>query len=172
MRKTPSLIAASAAALAATAGALPAQTPRSTEWPSYGNDPGGSRYAAAAQITLANVNALRPAWVIRTGDFLADRSRFEATPVLVRGTLYLSTPLGSVLALDPTTGAERWKYDGPVELGGDYGDFANRGVGVWTVGTPGEACAVRIFVATVNARLIALDGASGRVCAGFGSNGF
>ena len=171
MKTTRGLVAAGAATLASF-GFAGAQTPRSAEWPSYGNDAGGSRYAAAAQITLANVGTLRPAWVIRTGDFLADRSRFEATPVLVRGTLYVSTPLGSVLALDPTTGAQRWKYDGPVDLGGDYGDFANRGVGVWTSARAGEPCAIRVFVATVNARLIALDGATGTPCAGFGSGGF
>jgi quinoprotein glucose dehydrogenase len=153
------------------AAAANAQTPRQSEWPSYGNDAGGTRFSAASQITLANVKGLRLAWVARTGDFLADRGRFEATPILVRGTLYVSTPLGSVLALDPATGVERWKFEGPVELGGDYGDFANRGVAAWTGGRAGEPCSTRIFVATVNAKLVALDGRSGTPCADFGEKG-
>ena len=115
-------------ATAALVAAANAQSPRTSEWPSYGNDAGGTRFSAASQITPANVKGLRLAWLARTGDLLADRGRFEATPLLVRGTLYVSTPLGSVVALDPVTGAERWRFAGPVELSGDYGDFANRGV--------------------------------------------
>ena len=139
-------------ALLVAGSAVGAQSPRATEWPAYGNDAGGTRYSPAAEITSANVKDLRLAWVMRTGDFLGERGRFEATPLLVRGTLYVSTPLGSVLALDPATGAERWKYDGPVDFGGDFGDFANRGVGAWTGGRTNERCAVRIFVATVSAQ--------------------
>ncbi len=158
-------------ALAALATGANAQSPQPREWSSYGNDAGGTRYSSASQITLDNVKGLRLAWVTRTGDFLADRGRFEATPLLVRGTLYVSTPLGSVLALDPATGAEGWKFDGPVDAGEDYGDFANRGVAAWTGGRAGERCPLRIFVATVNARLIALDGRSGTPCADFGDKG-
>jgi quinoprotein glucose dehydrogenase len=83
----------------------------------------------------------------------------------------VSTPLGSVLALDPATGAERWRFAGPVELSSDYGDFANRGVAAWTGGSAGERCAIRIFVATITARLIALDGRTGSLCADFGDKG-
>lgn len=158
-------------ALFVAGGAVRAQSPGATEWPAYGNDAGGTRYSAAAEITSANVKDLRLAWVMRTGDFLGERGRFEATPLLVRGTLYVSTPLGSVLALDPATGAERWKYDGPVDFGGDFGDFANRGVGAWTGGRANENCGLRIFVATVTARLIALDGKTGAPCVDFGDKG-
>ena len=157
------------AALALLATPLAAQT----EWPAYGNDPGGTRYSPAAQITASNAKDLRLAWVARTGDYLTDRSRFEATPILVDGTLYISTPLGSVVALDPATGAERWKYDGTVRFGyDDYGDFANRGVAAWRdARAAGAPCALRIFVGTVDAHLIAIDGRTGRPCAGFGDQG-
>ena len=145
---------------------------RPSEWRAYGNDPGGTRFSSAAQITPDNVQTLRLAWIARTGDYFTDRGRFEATPLLVDGTLYVSTPLGSVLALNPATGAQRWRYQGPVEFGGnDYGDFANRGVAAWTAGRAREPCSPRIFVATVNARLIALDGHSGRPCSAFGDHG-
>jgi quinoprotein glucose dehydrogenase len=150
------------------------QTPASKgEWPVYAHDAGGSRYSPLAQVSRANVRDLRPAWVYRTGDLLHDRSRFEATPLMVDGTLYVSTPLGRVIALDPARGRERWRYDPSVDLHGDYGDFANRGVSTWL--DPRRArsgpCRRRIFVATVDARLIALDAATGRPCTDFGAVG-
>ena len=146
--------------------------PAGSEWRAYGNDPGGSRFSPLARISVANVQQLRLAWVARTGDFLTDRGRFEATPLLVDGMLYVSTPLGSVVALDPATGAERWKYEGTVRFGyDDYGDFANRGVAAWRDGRGSGACAGRIFVATVAARLTALDARTGRPCESFGEHG-
>src|SRR5258708_26105326 len=75
------------------------------DWPAYGRDAGGSRFSPLASITPANVASLQPAWVYRTGDFMWNRGRFEATPLLVDGTLYLATPLGRVVALDPASGA-------------------------------------------------------------------
>ncbi len=150
-----------------------AQTAASSEWPAYGGDVGGRRYAPLAQITNANVSGLRPAWVYRTGDLLDGRGRFEATPLLVDGTLYVSTPLARVIALDPATGTERWTFDPHVDLHGDYGDFTNRGVSTWLdpQAPPTTACRRRIYVATVDARLIALDGVTGRPCEGFGEQG-
>lgn len=149
------------------------QTPPPGDWPAYGRDAGGSRYSPLAEITRANVKELRLAWVYRTGDMMRDRSRFETTPLAVEGTMYLSTPLGRVIALDPAHGTERWRYDAAVSLQGDYGDFATRGVSTWLDPSPsaGPACRRRIFEATVDARLIALDAATGRPCADFGAGG-
>src|SRR3989454_10940531 len=160
------------AALVRGAGAA-AQEGAPGDWPAYGRGPGGSRYSPLARITRANVRDLRLAWVYRTGDLLQDRSRFEATPLAVEGALYLATPLGTVIALDAARGTERWRYDPRVNLHGDYGDLANRGVATWVDQTraPGAPCRRRIFVATVDARLIALDGARGNVCPDFGSQG-
>jgi len=156
--------------LAAT-GAAASQTPG--DWPAYGRDAGGARFSPLTEITRANVAELRPAWVYRTGDYLPDRGRFEATPLVVEGTMYVSTPLGRVIALDPASGAERWTYDARVSLEGDYGDFANRGVATWRdpARAAGRPCRRRVFLATVDARLIALDGATGRPCTNFGADG-
>jgi quinoprotein glucose dehydrogenase len=156
------------------AGRLEAQSHQSTtEWPAYGNGLSGNRFSPAAQITTANVSQLRLAWIYRTGDYHRSRGRFEANPIVVDGTLYLSTPLGRVVALDAATGIERWQSDQRVDLTANYGDFASRGVSTWLDAsrTAGAACRRTIFLATVDARLIALDAASGRRCDEFGEHG-
>jgi quinoprotein glucose dehydrogenase len=141
------------------------------EWPVYGHDAGGQRYSPLAGINRQNVASLQIAWTYQTGDgYKPERSNataFEATPLYADGTLYVATPLGHVVALDPLTGKPRWSYDAKVPRDKGYGDFANRGVSIWKPATgPG-----RIFVATVDARLIALDAVSGKLIAGFGDNG-
>src|SRR5215475_3364675 len=73
------------------------------DWPAYGRDPGGSRYSPLTQITRENVKHLQVAWIYHTGDTptKAQAASFEATPILVDGMLYLSTPFNRVIALDP-----------------------------------------------------------------------
>lgn len=141
------------------------------EWPSYGHDPGGQRFSPLTEINPQNIASLKVAWTFRTGDaYQPEHSRptaFEATPLYVDGTIFLGTPLGRVIALDPVTGKERWSYDSKVPKDKGYGDFANRGVSTWRPNS-GEG---RIFIATVDARLIALDAATGKPSAGFGDNG-
>jgi quinoprotein glucose dehydrogenase len=150
------------------------QTARpATDWPAYGHDAGGTRFAPIDQITRANVAGLREAWVYRTGDMLVDRGRFETTPIMVDGTLYFTTTLDRVVALDPATGAERWSFDPQIDLHASYGDFANRGVSTWldARAPAGTVCRRRIYIGTVDARLIALDGETGKPCDDFGEHG-
>ncbi|MEP6905616.1 MAG: PQQ-binding-like beta-propeller repeat protein, partial [Gemmatimonadales bacterium] len=145
------------------------------EWPAYGHDDNGTRFSPAKEIDRDNVRGLTKAWSIRTGDLMAGRNagRFEAVPIFVDGTLYVSTPLGDVLALDPENGSERWRFDAHLSLDADYGDFANRGVSTWVdPKLPSVAsCRRRIFVVPVDARLIALDSRTGQPCEGFGTRG-
>lgn len=119
-------------------------------------------------ITPANVQRLAVAWTYDTRDpteSLApggDPPLFEATPVHVAGRLYLSTPVGTVAALDAETGAEIWRVNLGVARDVDYSDFANRGPAVH-----GD----RLYVGTVDARLVCLDSRNGQRCAHFGRDG-
>src|SRR6266581_3083698 len=149
------------------------------EWPNYGNDPGGMRYSALTQINRDNVSKLKVAWIFHTGD-VSDgsggrkRSGFETTPILVDDTLYFTTPFNRVIAVNPETGQQRWAYDPHIDLTSSYGDgLINRGVANWLDGArvPGQPCHRRIFEATLDARLVALDGATGQPCTDFGDGG-
>ncbi|HVD59739.1 MAG TPA: pyrroloquinoline quinone-dependent dehydrogenase [Gemmatimonadaceae bacterium] len=156
----------------------PDETPAG-DWPAYGRDPGGARFSPLTEITPANVTGLHIVWTYRTGD-ISDgskyprKSTFEATPILFDGTLYLSTPFARVIALDPETGAERWTFDSKLDKTVRYSEnFASRGVSAWSDPTASRnaPCAKRIFLPTIDARLIALDAANGKPCTDFGNAG-
>ena len=155
------------------------QVSSDTEWPSYGNDPGGMRYSPLSQINRENVQTLKVAWIFHTGD-ISDGSRdrkrsgFEATPIFVDGTLYFTTPFNRVIALDPETGKQRWAYDPKIDLTLDYGDgLVNRGVATWldAARPSGQSCRRRIYEATQDARLVSLDATTGKLCLDFGDYG-
>ncbi|HXE64646.1 MAG TPA: pyrroloquinoline quinone-dependent dehydrogenase [Bryobacteraceae bacterium] len=145
--------------------------PPDDEWPAYGRDPGGQRFSPLTAINRENVGSLKVAWTYRTGDGYQPKNgnatAFEATPLYVDGSLYLSTPLGHVVALNPVTGKVLWSYDAGVPKDAGYGDFANRGVSTWK---PVKG-ARRIIAVTVDARLLELDAATGKAIASFGENG-
>ena len=141
------------------------------EWTTYGRDPGGQRFSPLTLIDKSNVAALKVAWTFRTGDiYMPPHSKppaFEATPLYVDGMLYLATPLGRVIALDPTKGTERWAFDSHIPKDAGYGDFATRGLSTWE---PKDGPR-RIYIATIDARLISLDSATGKPLPDFGDNG-
>jgi quinoprotein glucose dehydrogenase len=147
-------------------------------WGSYGGDPGGNRHSPLTQISSQNVERLKIAWTYRTGELGADFARadsltFEATPILVHDSLYLSTATNIVIALDPATGVQRWRYDPRIDRTRRYSEATSRGVSSWIDPTadPTTPCAHRIIVGTLDARLIALDGRTGRLCRDFGAGG-
>jgi quinoprotein glucose dehydrogenase len=148
-------------------------------WPTYGGDPGGQRYSAAKQITRANVQKLHVVWTYHTkalesGQPAVSRSDFEATPILVDDALYLSTPFDRVISLNPATGAENWTYDPHLPPTIQAPNYTSRGVASWRDSSSKRAvgdCLSRIFIATLDARLIALDASTGRPCNAFGDGG-
>jgi quinoprotein glucose dehydrogenase len=150
---------------------------RAIEWPFYGQDAGAMKRSPVSAIHRGNVADLKPAWTWRTGEEphpaaaakTATRpGMFEATPLMIDGTLYLSTPYSRVVALDAETGREKWSYDpGAWRAGQPFNGtgFVHRGVAVWSQG--GER---RVFINS-RWRLIALDAATGRPIPSFGRGG-
>jgi quinoprotein glucose dehydrogenase len=160
---------------------LSAQTTDDVNWPYYGGDAGGMRYSRLTQFNPKNVSRLKIAWVFHTGDVSdgkhgKQRSGFEATPILVDGLLIFATGFNRVIAVNPETGTLQWAYDPKIDPTWDYGDaLVNRGVAMWfdtahSVQT-GAPCRRRIYEASLDARLIALDAATGVPCAEFGDKG-
>jgi len=168
-----------AGVVALSPGRAAAQTAPDAGWPTYGNDAGGTRYSTAKQIDRSNVGQLQVAWTYRTGalpydEDLDKKAAFEATPILVDGTLYLSTPYDHVIALNATTGAKLWEFDPKLEHPYGFSEVTSRGVSAWrdpAALKAGKVCELRIFIGTLDARLIALDGKTGKPCAHFGIAG-
>src|ERR1700677_1845009 len=127
------------------------------DWPYYGNDQGNMRYQNIDQINLTNVSQLKPAWTFHTGVF-DPIIRHEETPLVVNGVMYITTGHDDVFALNPTTGAQIWRYTAtdmaalstlPICCGRD-----NRGVAY------GNGM---IFDARLDANLVALNAKTGAV---------
>ena len=146
-------------------------------WSSYGNDPGGHRFSSAAQITTDNVADLEVAWQFSTGDLQAkhsaiERSIAEGTPILAGELLVFCTPFNDVIALDPTSGEQRWRFDANISLEQKPGNqFVCRGVAHWQDAEDNGMCPSRILMGSNDGRLIAIDAKSGERCAGFGDDG-
>ena len=114
--------------------------------------PGGTRYSPLTQVTRQNVASLKPVWEYHTGALvpethLKDKAAFEATPIMVDGTLYLSTPFNQVIALDPVTGKERWVFDPEIDRTPDFSEVTSRGVSTWvdSKSRNSDPCHRRIF---------------------------
>jgi quinoprotein glucose dehydrogenase len=150
------------------------------DWPTYGGQSSGTKYAALEQINRDNVRQLQLAWTHHTGDLAfdgvtADFTVSEMTPIYANERLYICTPYNRVEALDPATGRTLWSYDPKKPLTGNmYKQNYCRGVSYWQVEDRAERakeCGKRIFFATQNAVLLSLDADSGKPCASFGNGG-
>lgn len=116
-------------------------------------------FGLAAELTPATAPRLKEAWTYHSGAVAPDErtahiAAFEATPVLANGLLYVITPFNQVIALDPGTGAERWRYDPHIAAGRGYSESSARGVTV---------SGGLVYFGTLDARLIALHAENGHV---------
>jgi quinoprotein glucose dehydrogenase len=149
--------------------------PPSVEWPFYGGDQAGTKYSTLTQINRENVKNLKPAWEWRTEEKAKEQFHtmpgvFEVTPLMVDGTLYLSTSYNRVVALDPASGKERWSYDPKAYEDGQVPNgtgFVHRGVAFWRDNGNKKG---RILLNS-RAKLIELDAETGKPVASFGDNG-
>jgi alcohol dehydrogenase (cytochrome c) len=125
--------------------------PVGTNWTSYNGDYTGRRYSSLREINPGNVAQLRTAWVFHPGN----SERLEATPVVVRGIMYI-TSANDAFALDARTGRVLWHHHRPVSSGllDDAAAHHNRGVGVWRN---------FVYMETDDAHLLCLDARSGNL---------
>jgi alcohol dehydrogenase (cytochrome c) len=122
----------------------------SANWLTYGRDYGNQRFSSLAQINAANVKRLVPRWIFQSGV----SATFQATPIVVDGVMYVSLPFSHVVALDAKSGRELWRYNHKRRTDKLCCGPANRGVAV---------AYGKVFIGTVDARLIALDQKTGKV---------
>lgn len=140
-----------------------------SDWNAYGGNKAGTRYAPFETITADNVNKLKRAWEVRTGV----AGRFSGTPLQIGDGIYLCTAQNVMISLDPDNGEERWRFD-PKNETPPYSLFGNcRGVTYYKLEdvADGAQCKERIFTATTDARLIAVDKDTGLPCEDFGNDG-
>src|SRR5258708_33925013 len=170
-------VAATASVAVGACSAL-AQSPDASDWGYYGGDMFGQRFSSLDEVNRKNVSHLTVAWTYRTGEngagfARANKLSFEATTVLAFGLLYLETPTNIVIALDPETGVQRWRFDPHIDRSRPYSEASSRGVSIWEDpdGRHSGACARRVFTGTLDARLLAVDAGTGEPCKDFGTGG-
>ena len=151
-------------------------------WPHIGGNIGGQRFSPLALIDKSNVAQLQVAWTYNSGDFStggnpADpnthgATALQVTPLEIDGTLYMCTPYNRIIALDAETGAQKWIYDPKANLAGVYTPVC-RGVTYYKdpQAAEGQHCRERIFENTLDARLLAVDAHTGKLCESFGRDG-
>lgn len=173
-----------AAGLAAATASHPDRTnagreivPASTEWASYGGH-GGQRHSPLAEINSGNVAGLEKAWVHHSGDLGLSAASLAVTPLKLGNLVYTCTPSNKIIAIDAASGKERWRFD-PAIRPATYATHTCRSLASYEapVGTTEKTaqrqreCARRIFVATLDSRLIAINALTGRRCPDFGEDG-
>jgi quinoprotein glucose dehydrogenase len=158
----------------ATAG-FAQQGAKKGEWRFYGGDSGGTKYTSLDQINKDNAAKLKVAWTWDSPDLPLQKENrmlgsfaFEATPLMVNGTLYTSTSLSQIAAVNAQTGQTIWVFNPeayksgrPTNLG-----FVHRGVTYWSDGRQ-----ERVFIATGDAYLWAVDAKTGKAVVDFGEGG-
>src|SRR6266487_617470 len=138
-----------------------------TDWRVTGGDAGNTRYSTLDQINRANVVQLRVAWVYHTGDMPAHgpwggASEIQATPIVIDGVLYTTTPALAVIALHAESGTLLWRFD---PFGHEHDMHVSRGVVYWSEGSDSR------ILFTAGRRLYALDARTGRPIRTFGDSG-
>lgn len=147
------------------------------DWPAWGGNLHGTKYSPLDQITPENVGQLERIWEFHTGDLPSPEAEGkyspENTPLKIGEKLSTCTPMGRIISIDAQSGKEEWHFDPQVpEDAIPYGATC-RGVSYFEVpdADPYDPCATRIIWGTLDARLIAIDAETGRLCSEFGDNG-
>jgi quinoprotein glucose dehydrogenase len=134
------------------------------DWRVTGGEPGNTRYSSLDQIDRGNVAQLQMKWIYRTGDMPPGRrSEIQATPIVVDGVLYATSPALAVIALRADDGTLLWRFDPFARRAPD--SHVNRGVAYWAEGRD------RRILFTAGRRLYALVAETGHLIPTFGDSG-
>ena len=140
-------------------------------WEHYGGSRGGDRYSPLTQINTGNVGKLSQAWSYDIGaEAGGGMGSLETTPIAVNGILYACGTNNDVVAIDGDSGKQVWRWAAANDMRG-VTHRTCRGVAYFKATDATGPCAARILTATTDARLVALDAATGRPCQGFGNKG-
>src|SRR5437867_5151926 len=121
-------------------------------WLTYGGDYSNTRFSKSERINAQSVSRLMPRWVFQTSGPVGS---FETTPLVVDGVMYLTTPFNHAIAVDVKTGWQLWRYEHKLS-----------GTEIFCCGPNNRGVAVygdRVFMATLDAHLVALDRKTGKV---------
>ncbi len=164
--------------LAAGCGSDPhvSDQPPVGEWRHYAADRASTKYSPLDQINPSNVDRLREVWRWTSVETEADTEyrggMYKSTPLYIDGTLYITTSLSQLAAIDPGTGETLWVYDPrsydagrPANAG-----FQHRGLEYWSGEIDGEPVE-RLIYAAHHRRLISLDRLTGEPDPAFGDGG-
>jgi len=163
-----------AACFAGLALAQRANSSGQVEWRYWGGDPGGMKYTAMTGITPQNLSRLELAWQWKHwetpfAEYKTTPGFFEATPLMIDGVLYVTTPYNSIAALNAETGKELWRFDGEAYKLGEAltgSGWKHRAPAFWKDGDK-----LRILLNS-RARLVMLDAQTGKPVPSFGNEGF
>lgn len=148
------------------------------DWPTYGGSFSNQRFSQLAQVTPENVENLRVKWTFRIPGAGVPGASLETTPIVVRGSsaglpaldavMFVTSPFSGVFALDGATGRQLWSFSTPLRSPLKLCcSPSNRGVAFGLVEVAPSVLEPRVYVAALDARLWALDAATGQPRAGF-----
>ena len=150
--------------------AQPMSAGQTNDWPTFGNDQGGTRFSPLADINLRNVGHLQKLWEADMGPLGSGKPNGpEVTPIMIGDAFYACDGYNHVVAFDAETGRLRWRQD--TSDGVQPSGKPCRGVAYYRVPGATGPCAERIFFANQTPNLLALDAASGALCSSFGKEG-
>ncbi len=153
-----------------TESSPPQQDPAAGQWRVWGRTLAGDRYSPLTQINTSNTDKLKLAWRYDAGVPPYGFHSFEATPLAADGRLYLCLDRNVIVALDPDSGHELWRFDPHADLTGVFAATC-RGVAFYASAHGGDECPTRIVFGVSDDRLIAIDAATGQPCRSFGDHG-
>ncbi|WP_457809184.1 pyrroloquinoline quinone-dependent dehydrogenase [Kushneria sp. EE4] len=153
--------------------------PDTPTWDSFHGQLNAQKYSPLDQINVDNVGQLEKVWEVHTGDISdgtgdTPATVWSATPVVANDTLYIGTPFYKLIAYNPATGEEKWRFDTQSSREAlTQPVLKNRGVAYWEADDPveGESCQKIVYMGTMDAQLFAIDADTGKPCQDFADNG-